>query len=152
MKPLLIALMLLGLCLPARAEAPTVVLDFTLSTSVPVDGRLSEKAVRPKIATRDRTTAKIEVGGKDDFVYAVQATPEVRADGKLRVRMELDAAQSGSRLRQIFTLTLIPGEASELTLEDPGRKTRLTLSVTGWVVPPGKKLEGFDAQGRPIIR
>jgi len=117
----------------------------------------------PRVLTRDGTEAEISVDnraaeegsvGKDSLKFTVKVTPSVMADN-VRVRLKLTTSierPQGGALRQHCLLTGRSGEAVEFSVQPPENDEEYTVEVVPYVLMPDQKLEGFDKDGKPILR
>lgn len=146
----------------AKAEK-SVVLVIRLGYRIHHGDVEIRRLASPRVNTRDGTEAEISVdnrpaegaaGGKDNIKFTVKVTPTVMADNK-RVRLKLAASierPQGGPLRQYCQLTGISGEAVEFSVQPPENDEEYTVEVIPYVVMPDQKLEGFDKDGKPILR
>jgi hypothetical protein len=155
---------------PALAQEPVaagnwqVMLAGKFSLRVNSGDKEVRRVAKPMVMTADGHEAEIRVGGlklhedpgdKEKFDFVLSVVPNVQGEGpsqRVRLKLKLSVERAGKGpLRQSCTVTAMPGESVEFSLEAPETKEEFQVELTAWVLDRNQTFKGWDAAGKPIF-
>lgn len=166
MRKILLILLLLAVPVWAQDELAGPGYNVLLCGEFGYRARLGDKetkrVARPTVMTADGHEAEILLGlpggevGDNKVEILLRATPTVIVEGeRKRVRMKMWATArrgEGRLLSQGCTLTSAHGDPVEFVLQTPEGGEVFVVEVTPYLMGPGQGFQGYDKDGKPIIR